>query len=338
MAKTKIISTIGPASRSEKIMRKLMLAGMDVIRLNFSHGTHRSHLDKVKTIRKLNQKYRRGVKVLQDLEGYRIRIGEIEPPKQLIKGKRCFLTLGNSLKNPAGVPLDYTGPLQNITPGQYVYIDDGKIVLKVIQVQKKKVKVRVERGGMLYSHKGVNIPGLKLSFSGLTEKDKKDLDFAFKHKPDFIAQSFVRTHKDVLNLKKNIGGKLPKCKIISKIENQEGVKNIDKIVDASDLVMIARGDLGVCLPFQKVPFVQKQIIKKCRRKKKKVIVATQMLETMVENFIPSRAEVSDIANAVLDGAHMLLLSSETAKGKYPVESVKVMDKVIKYTEKNISSF
>ena len=188
--------------------------------------------------------------------------------------------------------------------------------------------------GIVYPHKGINMPGFSLPFSGITSKDKRDLEFVFKYKPDFIAQSFVRNHKDVLHLRRFIGNRLPNCKIISKVENQEAVDNIDKIIKASDLVMIARGDMGISLPIYKVPIVQKMIIKRCKLLGKKVIVATQMLESMTQDFMPTRAEVSDVANAILDGSDYLMLSGETAKGRYPAQSVRMMNEIIKYTERS----
>ncbi len=309
-----------------------MLNGMDIGRLNFSHGTHDSHLDKLCKIRDLNKKYRRKVKVLQDLEGYRIRIGRLKAPIELKKKQIYYLVCPGQKAGSRYIPVDYTGRLSQINKTKFIYIDDGKIILKVIDTQKNKVKVRVAVAGVVYPHKGIQIPGFNPGFSGLTEKDRKDLEFAFKHKPEFIAQSFVRTADDVLVLRDSIESKLPSAKIIAKIENQQGVDNIDKIIDVADMVMVARGDLGVCLAYQKVPFVQKEIIAKCNKKSKPVIVATQMLESMTENFRPSRAEVSDITNAILEGATHLLLSSETASGKYPVESVNVMNEIIKYAE------
>jgi len=345
MPKTKIIATLGPASSTGSIIRKMMIDSLDIARFNFSHGTHKEHLSRIKIIRGLNQKYRRHIKILQDLEGYRIRIGELPSPLTLQKKQVYYLSskinpVRNSVSNRVKgknrvIPFDYSGRLSDIKEGSFIYIDDGKILLKVISCQEKALKTRVLVGGILYSRKGVNIPGLKFKFKGLTEKDKADLEFAFEHKPDFIAQSFVRGKVDILSLRRYLGNRLPECKIIAKIENGDGIKNISSISEEADIIMVARGDMGVSIPVYKVPFVQKEMIKLCRKKRKKIIVATQMLESMTDNIIPTRAEVSDVANAILDGADMVMLSGETAKGKYPVESVNMMNEIIKYTENYI---
>jgi len=311
-----------------------MLSGMDVARFNFSHGTHKEHLGRLKIVRNLNKKYRRHIRILQDLEGYRIRISSLPKPL-LLKAKEVYcLSNGNIKPEKKTIPFDYRGSLKDIKKGRLIYIDDGKIILKVLQSHKEALKTKVVIGGELSSRKGINIPGFTFESVSLTAKDKKDLEFAFRHKPDFIAQSFVRSHKDVSALREFITDRLPQVKIIAKVENQQGIRNIDRIIEFSDLVMIARGDLGVSCPLYKVPIVQKQIIRKCKDSGKRVIVATQMLESMNENFIPTRAEVSDVANAILDGADFVMLSSETAKGRYPAESVRMMNDIIKYTEKH----
>ncbi len=334
MPKTKIIATLGPASSTESIIRKMMIDSLDVARFNFSHGTHKEHLNRIKVIRRLDKKYKRHIRILQDLEGYRIRIGELPFPLTLQKKQVYYLSSKIKGENRV-IPFDYSGRLSDIKEGSFIYIDDGKILLKVISRQEKALKTKVIVGGILYSRKGVNIPGLKFKFKGLTEKDKVDLEFAFEHKPDFIAQSFVRSQADILSLRRYLGNRLPDCKIIAKIENEDGIKNISSISEEADIIMVARGDMGVSIPVYKVPLVQKEMIKLCRKKKKKVIVATQMLESMTDNIIPTRAEVSDVANAILDGADMVMLSGETAKGKYPVESVNMMNEIIKYTENYI---
>lgn len=331
MVKTRIICTLGPSTNAQSVIGKMMRFGMDVVRCNFSHGNHKEHAKRFLMVKKLNKKYRRSIKILYDLEGYRIRIGKLKP-FMLKKRQVYYLIQANLSKNKKSIPFDYKGSLAGIERGQFIYIDDGKIILKVLKKQKKVLKVEVVIGGRLCAFKGINIPGFKIGFSGLTAKDKKDLEFAFRYKPDFIAQSFVRNQKDVQVLRQFIKNKLPDCKMIAKIENQEGIRNIDTIIKASDVIMIARGDMGVSIPIYKVPFIQKKIIEKCKKMKKKAIVATQMLESMTENFIPSRAEVSDVANAILDGADFVMLSAETATGKYPTETVKVMNDIIKFTE------
>ena len=334
MPKTKIICTLGPSSNTETLIRKMMLYGMDVARLNFSHGNHNEHLNRLRIVRALNAKRRRHIRILQDLEGYRIRVGHLEKPLYLEEREIYYLSKPDYKQDEKTIPFDYTGSLRAIKKGRLIYIDDGKIILKVLISQNNLLKTKVIIPGVLLSRKGVNIPGFIFEAESLTSKDKIDLEFAFQYKPDYIAQSFVRNHKDVLALRCFIKDKLPKVKIIAKIENHQGIANIDKIIECSDLIMIARGDLGVSCPIYKVPIVQKQIIKKCRSARKKVIVATQMLESMNEHFIPTRAEVSDVANAILDGTDFVMLSSETAKGKYPAECVRLMNEIIKYTEKH----
>lgn len=338
MVKAKIIATLGPASSTETILRKMMLKGMDVARLNFSHGTREAHLNCIRLIRKFNKKYRRHIRILGDLEGYRIRIGRLKNSKavDLKKRQRLCLTQDDIIGEGNLIAFDYKGDLRDIKNGQYIYIDDGRIALAVEGHAKRCLKAKVLIGGMLKEHKGVNIPGVRLRFSGLTEKDGRDLRFAIDNRLDFIAQSFVRTKSDMLKIRDFLKGDLPKCQIIAKIENREGIRNIDEIIEVSDGIMIARGDMGISLPIYEVPIIQKEIIKKCNRAKKFVITATQMLESMVENHIPTRAEVTDVANAIIDGSDYLMLSAETAVGRYPVETVEMMNNIIKFTESRLS--
>jgi len=334
MPKTKIIATLGPASGTSTILRKMMLAGLDVVRLNFSHGIYSEHYEKIKIIRDLNKKYRRHIRILQDLEGYRIRIGRFPGQKKTFElKKRAIVQLTNNKKvtDKGVIPFDYEGPLSDIKTGMHIFIDDGNIALLAKQITKKYVKVEVIIPGILKENKGVNIADMKLRFQELTGKDRADIEFGIKHKVDFIAQSFVRSKKDIINLKKFINSCL-NCKIIAKIENKDGIKNIDEIIDNVDGLMVARGDMGVSLPIYQVPMVQKMIVKKCNQKKKFVITATQMLESMTEHLRPTRAEVSDVANAILDGTDYVMLSGESAMGAYPVETVKMMDNIIKFTE------
>ena len=332
--RTKIISTLGPASSSSSVIRRMMLAGMDVARLNFSHGNWDEHLNRLSAVYALNRKYRRHVRVLQDLEGYRIRIGRLEnsQPVELKKRHLVYLTQEDIVGHDRIIPFDYEGALDPIKEGQFVFIDDGKLALKVRARESKRLKAEVVVGGWIRENKGVNIPGVELEFSEITHKDKQDLEFGIKHKVDYIAQSFVRRAKDIVILRDLINTRLPDCRIIAKIENHQGIRNIDEIIDVSDGVMIARGDMGVSMPIHQLPIIQKVIIKKCNQKKKLVITATQMLESMVEDIRPTRAEVTDIANAVLDGTDCVMLSAETAVGKYPVKAVEMMNSVIRYTE------
>ncbi|MFH1656123.1 MAG: pyruvate kinase [Candidatus Omnitrophota bacterium] len=336
MAKTKIICTLGPASSSETIIRKMVLLGMDVVRLNFSHASHIECKARINTVLKINKKYHRHIRILGDLEGNRVRIGRLEAkrPIQLIKRKTIWLTQDDVMGRNNIISFDYRGSLKAIKKDQFIYIDDGRIALKVRGVEKKRLKAEVVVGGLLEQRKGVNIPQARLEFPSITEKDKMDINFVISQKLDYVAQSFVRASKDVLKLRRLIKPRLPECKIISKIENPEGIKNIDEIIDVSDGIMIARGDMGISVPIYEIPIIQKRIIRKCNKKKKFVITATQMLEHMVQYRIPTRAEVTDIANAILDGTDFVMLSAETAKGKYPVEATKIMSQIINFTEKS----
>ncbi len=334
LAKTKIIATLGPASKTRTTLRKLMLAGMDVARLNFSHGTHAQHLKAIKIIKDLNKNYRRHIRILQDLEGYRMRIGDIPGGGIELKKKQVVVLANKPPHAEKGIiPLDYDGSLSDIKKGSFIYIDDGYIALSVKAHTKNYIRAEVVMPGKVKSNKGVNIPHIRLKFKELTKKDKQDLDFGLKNKVDFIAQSFVRNKRDILNIRKHIKSNSA-CRVIAKIENREGINNIDEILDVADGIMIARGDMGVSLPIYQVPVIQKFLIKKCRRRKRFVITATQMLETMTEHIRPTRAEVSDVANAIFDGTDYVMLSGETAAGQYPVEAVKMMDNIIKFTEES----
>ncbi|HAJ56180.1 MAG TPA: pyruvate kinase [Candidatus Omnitrophica bacterium] len=334
MVKTKIIATLGPASDNPTILRKMMLAGLDVARLNFSHGTHQEHLKRIQIIRDLNKKYRRSIKILQDLEGYRIRIGRFKgiPSKQISLKKKQPVLLTNREKTSSTdiIPFDYPGSLKDFKTGQFIYIDDGLITLQVKAKTKSHLKTEVIVPGVLKEHKGINIPEIRLKFRDITEKDKADISFGIENNVNFIAQSFVRTKKDILKIRELLGSF--NCKVIAKIENREGINNIDGILKVSDGIMIARGDMGVSLPIYQVPVWQKILIKKCKEKNKFVITATQMLETMTERARPTRAEASDVANAIFDGSDYVMLSAETAAGLYPVESVAMMNEIIKFTE------
>jgi len=332
MPKTKIIATLGPASKDEKTLKKMILSGLDVVRLNFSHGKYAEHLEKINTVRILNRKLRRSIKIMQDLEGFRIRIGRIKEPFMLHKKEILSLTQDDIIGRKGIVHFDYTGSLKSIKKGNFIYINDGKIVLRVKKVFKKELKTEVITGGLLEEKKGVNIPDVKLNFDSLTQKDIKDLKFALKHKPDYIAQSFVRDANDIVRLKKIVKPHLPECKIIAKIESRDALRNINEIIRACDGIMVARGDLGICVPIYHIPIIQKEIVKKCRLIQKPVIVATQMLESMITEPIPTRAEVTDVANAIFDGANFLLLSAETAIGINPPKVVSMMNKIIKYAE------
>jgi len=335
MGKIKVICTIGPASDTSSLLRKMIAAGMDVARLNFSHGNLTEHGKIITLIRALNKKYSRQVVILGDLEGYRIRIGKLKNDIPLKKKQTLILSNEEISGDKRAVPFDYEGDLRKIRSGSLIFIDDGNIELKVISGNKSCVKTEVVVPGVLKEQKGINIPGMNFTFSGLTDKDKLNIGFCVKNKTDFIAQSFVRNKKDILVFRDMVKDRCPDCKIIAKIENKQGIKNIDEIIAVSDGIMIARGDMGVSMPIYEIAVIQKMIIRKCNRMKKFVITATQMLESMTEHLRPTRAEVTDVANAFLDGSDYLMLSAETAVGKHPVESVKMMDQIIKFTQTHI---
>ncbi len=330
--KTKIIATLGPSSSTASELRKMFQQGLDAVRLNFSHSNHASHIEKIGFIRSLNKKLRRHIRIMQDLEGYRIRVGKLHRPLALKRRSVLFLTQGALTGNEKEISFDYQGPLSVIPEGSRIFIDDGKIALEVTGRTPHKLKTRVISGGILMSHKGINLPGVKLAFAALTDKDKRDVRVGIEYKVDYLAQSFVRSAADILLLKQQVLDEHPHCQFFAKIENQDALVNLDSIIDASDGIIVARGDLGICLPIYKVPLIQKDIISRCLRKKKPVVVATQMLESMTNEPLPTRAEVSDVANAILDGATHLMLSAETAVGKHPHQVIEMMNKIIKHTE------
>lgn len=331
-ARTKIIATLGPASKSETVLRKMITNGLDMVRLNFSHGSHADHLSRIKTVRALNQKMRRAVKIMQDLEGYRLRIGQLKAPIVLKPHHDLYLTQEKVSGGEKEVSFDYEGSLKRMKKDTFIYIDDGKIMLKVVKVEKKRLLMKVVVGGLLKERKGMNIPGVELAFEGLTAKDKRDVQIGIENKLDAIAQSFVRNAADVKALKKIVKPKHPACQIFSKIENRSAYEHLDEIIAESDGILVARGDLGICVPIYEVPVLQKEIVKRTRLQNKPVVVATQMLESMTESRLPTRAEVTDVANAVLDGATHVMLSGETAVGKYPAETIAMMNQIIKNTE------
>jgi pyruvate kinase len=310
-------------------------SGMDIVRLNFSFSTHEDHLKHITLIRKINKKYNKRIEILQDLEGYRIRVGRLKKRILLKEGKLVWLIKSPVQEDTDTIPINYEDVLKRLKLGDYIYINDGALVLKVRQKKGDRVGTIVLRGGQLDENKGINIPTAKLTFlEDLREKDRKDIIFGIENEVDYIAQSFVRRKEDIWNIKNMIKDKLPRCKVIAKIESREGVQNIDEIIEVSDGIMIARGDLGISFPIYQVPILQKDIVKKCKKKGKFVIIATQMLESMRNNLLPTRAEVSDVANAILDGADYLLLSAETAVGRYPVKVVEMMRQIIEFVDKS----
>jgi pyruvate kinase len=339
MPKTGIVATLGPASSSYTVLRKMFTAGLDMVRLNFSHGAHEQHLENISLVRKINKKYRRHIRIMQDLEGFRIRIGRFSGERTRTLKNRGIVWLTNNPEN-AGtkkIPFDYKGDLNKIKPKELIYIDDGNIILRVESTSTNSIKARVLEGGLLKARKGINLPGVTLGFEGLTTKDRRDIELGIQTEVDYVALSFVRNANDVLEAVELIKPRLPKCGIIAKIENKPAIANIDSIIKAADGIMIARGDMGVSVPIYEVPIIQKQIISKCNRAGKFVITATQMLEHMTEHSRPTRAEVTDVANAVLDGTDYVMLSGETAIGRFPYESVRMMNEIIKFTEKAMPS-
>ncbi len=328
MKKTKIIATIGPASRSPEILEKLIEAGMNVCRLNFSHGTHKEHATLIKDIRKVAKKMGEPIAILQDLCGPKIRTGKMGAGEvTLKKGQKFTLTARDVPGDAKEVGLTYTDLPHNVRNGDILLLADGAMELKVESATDTDVRCVVVEGGVLSSHKGINLPARSINAPILSEKDRADLQFGLDHKVDFIALSFVRTAHDVRTAKKIIKAHGSNTPLISKIEKFEAIDNIDEIIEASDGIMVARGDLGVEIPLELVPRAQKMLIRKTNEAAKPVITATQMLLSMVESPRPTRAEVTDVANAIYDGTDAIMLSEETAMGSYPVEAVEVMNHV-----------
>lgn len=344
MRRTKIVCTLGPASDKIETLKKMVSSGMNVARLNFSHGTHAYHKKMISNVRNVSKSLKTPIGILQDLQGPKIRVGEM--PKKGIEFKPGDKVIVTTEKIKQGtkklISIDYELLHEDIKKGDHILIEDGLFDFEVKKIEGQSIHCEVINGGVLLSHKGVNLPGVTLSVSALTEKDKKDLFFGVKNNVDFVALSFVSTAKDVIDLRylikdyeKQLKIKYPKpIRIIVKIERREAIKNFDEILDATDGVMVARGDLGVELPAEDVPLRQKEIIDKCLDAAKPVIVATQMLDSMIRNPRPTRAEVSDVANAVIDHTDAVMLSGETATGKYPVKSVETMAKIIEKTEQS----
>ena len=334
--KTKIVCTLGPASSSVGMLVDLIQSGVGVVRLNFSHGTQEQHSEALKNVHQALAQTGVEVSVLQDLQGPKIRIGELSVPSiDLRQGEKLVITTEPLVGGPGRVSTTYEALASDVHPGADILLDDGKLRLKVLEVKGKDVMCEVVVGGSLSAHKGINLPGVAVSAPSLTAKDIRDLEFGLEHEVDFVALSFVRTADDVRNLRAAIASRLPaglRPRIIAKIEKPQAIANIDEIIGATDGVMVARGDLGVELPAEDVPILQKMIVARCNGAGKPVIIATQMLESMVSSPTPTRAEVSDVANAVLDGGDAVMLSGETSVGKYPVETVRIMARIIRKVE------
>jgi pyruvate kinase len=334
MKKTKIVATLGPASASKEVLLSMINAGVNVCRINFSHGAYADHKKAVELIRTINEETGFHVSILADLQGPKIRVGEVENNGvELVVGEKLIITTEECIGTKEKVFLTYLDFPKDVNVGDFLLLDDGKLKLEVLTTDRKQnVETRVVHGGILSSKKGVNLPNTKISMPSLTEKDKKDLDFALECNVDWIGLSFVRSARDIIELKHIISSKQKHAKVIAKIEKPEAIDDIDDIILETDAVMIARGDLGVEVPMEKVPSLQKLIIKKCRKHAKPTIVATQMMESMIINFAPTRAEVNDVANAVMDGADAVMLSGETSVGNHPIEVIKAMAKIINEVE------
>lgn len=333
ISKTKIICTIGPASSSVKTLIELMKKGMDVARLNFSHGDKKTHLGYINNIRSASKKTGIYVPVMQDLQGPKIRVGSIEGGSMtLFAGKKLKITSKRIQGNDGTISTTYTNFVKDVKPGEYILMDDGLLRLRVVSKTKDDVTCVVLKGGLLKEHKGINLPDTGISLPSLTTADKDNLRFGLQNNVDAVALSFVRKAEDIKQLRKIIlknGKQLP---IVAKIERPEAIENIDEIIDAADVIMVARGDRGVEISPEDVPVLQKMIIKKCNIKNKPVITATQMLESMTTSRIPTRAETTDVANAILDGTDCVMLSGETSVGVDPVNVVNIMDKIIRKIE------
>ena len=334
--KTKIIATIGPSSSDINILKEMVIAGVDVVRLNFSHGEKEFHKQIIKNVRKISEELQAPICILQDLQGPKIRVGEILNDSIELKDNEELKIVSKNVVGDSRVISIDNDILYDIKSNERILIDDGKIELRVISSSKNEVLTKIIRGGILLPRKGINFPESNISLSSITEKDIEDLHFGLDNDVDWIALSFVRSEKDIKLLRKLIRERRKETRIIAKIEKPQAIKNIDKIIKVSDGLMVARGDLGVEMPMESVPIYQKKIVDKCNKAYKPVIIATQMLESMVEQKTPTRAESNDVANAVLDGADAVMLSAESATGNYPIIAVKSMEKIISSVERSTS--
>lgn len=336
MRKTKIICTIGPSSESEEKLRELMLAGMNVARFNFSHGTHEEHKKKFDRVIKVSNELGLPVATLLDTKGPEIRLKDIEGGKtELVSGQKFILTTEEILGTNEKVSISYKNLVNDISVGTTILIDDGLIEMVVDAIEETDIICTVINGGPISNHKGVNVPGAELSMPYISDVDRSDIMFGCDMGFDFIAASFVRCREDILEIRKILDQHGSHMKIIAKIESMQGIRNLEDILTVSDGIMVARGDLGVEIPMEEIPVVQKQMIKMAEAQGKHVITATQMLESMIKNPRPTRAETTDIANAIYDGTTAIMLSGETAAGAYPVEAVKTMAKIAERSEQDI---
>ncbi|MEK9608058.1 MAG: pyruvate kinase [Flavobacteriaceae bacterium] len=329
--KTKIIATLGPASDKEEIIEEMILSGVDVFRINFSHAEHEDVKKRIQSIRKISKKLNSNTSILADLQGPKLRIGKVEADTTVAPGDQIAFLNGDPFEgNKEKVFMNYENFSRDVKPGERILLDDGKLIFEVIATDKQSiVDAKVIQGGKLKSKKGVNLPNTKISLPALTKKDIVDAEFAIGEEVDWIALSFVRNSEDILDLRKMIEKQSDhKIPIIAKIEKPEGIENIDKIISYCDGLMVARGDLGVEIPPAEVPLVQKELVKLAKKARIPVIIATQMMESMIDSLTATRAEVNDVANSVMDGADAVMLSGETSVGEYPVEVIKSMSSII----------
>ncbi len=338
--RTKIVATVGPSTADKKIIESMIKEGVDVFRINFSHGSHEDHIKAINRIKKVDEELGTHSAILADLQGPKIRIGEMPDKGVLLeKNQNFYLTTEQSCekKNFAFISLKQLP--KDVKKGEKILLDDGKITLLVEKTNNRDtIKTKVLSGGILFSRKGVNLPETNINVSSLTKKDKEDLKIAIQQDVDWVGFSFVRSAREVIELKHLISNLKGNSKVIAKIEKPEAVNDLDAIIEEADAIMVARGDLGVEVPLEKVPLIQKKIVKMAQNMAKPVIIATQMMESMMDNITPNRAEVNDVANAVMDGADAVMLSGETSVGKHPVEVIKIMSRIIQEVEYNFEPF
>lgn len=336
MRKTRIVCTLGPSTQGRKALETLIMKGMDVARLNFSHGDHESHGSLIRNIRIVEKKLQRRLAILQDLQGIKIRVGSLQGGKMALQnGRSVSIRTGECNSGYDCIPIDYPWLINDARPGDIILLDDGLIQLKVTRQSQASLDAVVIEGGILKEKKGVNLPGMNVSAPFFTDKDRADLEFGIRMGVDYVALSFVRSAEDVRQVKDWLTGRGTTIPLIAKIEKEEAIRNIDAILELVDGIMVARGDLGIEVPLEEVPVFQKILIDKANGARKSVITATQMLESMTGHSRPTRAEATDVANAVIDGSDALMLSGETAAGRFPFDAVNVMDRIITITEERM---
>lgn len=337
--KTKIIATLGPSTKTQARIKELAEAGVDVFRLNFSHGNHEEFAKTIKIIRAISKSTAKSLAIMADLQGPKIRLGDLpEDGQKISRGEELVFTTSKE-KQPNGIYIKYKNFVKDIQEGEKILIDDGKIMMEVIRkLDDDSVLLKAQDDGILFSRKGVNLPFTNITLPALRKKDKKDLEFAISQNVDWIALSFVRSAENLRELKTIIGNRSNNVKVIAKIEKPQALEDIDAIIAETDALMMARGDLGVEIPLEQVPLIQKKLVKKCIEKAKPVIIATQMMDSMIENPTPTRAEITDVANAIIDGADAVMLSGETAIGKHPAKVVRIMSRIINGVESGYDIF